>query len=95
MTKIPKNLQGILWSKNVSSLDLQQDKNYIIHQVLMYGSLAQIDWLKSVYPDKEITNVFINTPRKVYTPSAFNLIKNYLLKIDAPLPKEKYVKSLY
>lgn len=36
---IPENWQGILWSCNVKKLDWQKDKNYIIHQVLMYGDL--------------------------------------------------------
>jgi len=95
MKRIPQDLQGVFWSKNVSSLDLQQDKNYIIHQTLMYGSLEHIDWLRSVYADSEIKKVFIHNPKKVYTPQAFNLIKNYLLKIETDLSKENYVKTVY
>ena len=33
--KIPKSFQGILWSANIKNLDLERDKGYIIHQVLM------------------------------------------------------------
>lgn len=61
----------------------------------MYGSLDHIDWLRSVYSNDEIKKVFINKPRKVYTPQAFNLIKNYLLRIEADLPEKNYVKTIY
>ena len=95
MKNILPNLQGVLWSKNVSNLDLQQDKNYIIHQVLMYGSLDHIKWLRSVYSNAEIKEVFIEKPKKIYTPQAFNLIKNYLLKIKINLSEKNYVKTVY
>jgi len=49
MSKIPRNLQSVLWSRDISNLDLQRDKNYIVHQVLMYGSLKDISWLKQTY----------------------------------------------
>jgi hypothetical protein len=93
-TLLPANLQGVFWSRKVSSLDLQKDKVYIIHQVLMYGSLDQIKWLKSVYPDIEIKNVFVRYPQRIYTAPAFNFVKNYILSIPDSLPKEKYVKTL-
>jgi len=49
MSKKPRNLQSVLWSRDISNLDLQRDKNYIVHQVLMYGSLKDISWLKQTY----------------------------------------------
>lgn len=85
-------MQGIFWSRSANKLDLQTDKNYIIHQVLMYGSLEQIDWLKKTYSSQEINQVFINHPKKIYTPPAFNFIKNYLLKLTQPLDQNLYVK---
>lgn len=88
-------MQGILWSKNAKDLDLQTDKNYIIHQVLMHGSLEQISWLKQNYSPQEIKQVFTTQPKKIYTPAAFNFIKNYLLKIEKPLEEKKYVKTLF
>ena len=93
VVKIPNKLQGVLWSRDVSSLDIQKDKNYIIHQVLMYGSLEDIEWLKTIYSDIEIKEAFSNHPRKVYTKPAYNFIKNYLLGISKPLSEQKYVKT--
>ena len=95
MAGISKGFQGVLWSRDVSSLDIQEDKNYIIHQVLMYGSLDQIKWLKSVYSGGEIREVFCKQPKKIYTPQAFNFIKNYLLGISTSLSEKEYVKSIF
>lgn len=92
---IPTDFQGVLWSRDVSSLDLQEDKNYIIHQVLMYGSLDQINWLKSVYRIGEMKEVFLGHPRRIYTPQAFNFVKNYLLGIKAELSEEKYARATF
>ena len=93
MARVPKKLQGVLWSRDVSMLDKDKDKNYLIHQVLMYGSLEDIKWLKRTYTKDEIKQVFIQDPRKVYTKSSYNFIKNYLLKIKEKLPESKYVKT--
>jgi len=94
--EIPENLQPILWSKDVHELSLEEDKSYIIHQVLMYGSLADIKWLLDTYPPREVKRIFIEHPKKLYTPQAFNFVKNFILKIEDPSLKEKdYVKTLF
>lgn len=95
MVNIAKNLQGVLWSRDISSLDLHKDKDYIIHQVLMFGSLSQIKWLRKTYGKKEIRKVFVKNPRKIYSPGAFNFIKNYLLGVKKDLPSSKYVKIAF
>lgn len=94
MAKIPQNLQGILWSRNIAKLDLQKDKNYIIHQVLGYGSLDELSWLRQTYKENVIKAIFVKEPRKLYTASGFNFIKNYLLDIPERLNKAFYVKDL-
>lgn len=93
---VPKNLQGILWSADVKNLNLEKDKIYIIHQVLMYGDLKEIAWLFKVYSKKEISDVFKGSPMKIYSPQAFYFIKNIILNLKKKsLPSEKYVASLY
>ena len=71
MRKIPKSLQGALWSVNVSKLDLEKDRAYIVNQVLSYGTLEEIRWLMRTYGKKTVREVFLTQPIKVYTPSAF------------------------
>jgi len=94
--KIPKSLQGVLWSKDVFSLDAQKDKSYIVHQILMYGNFEDIRWLFKTYPEDEIKKVFIKNPRKVYTKEAFHYIKDYVLGLEPQkLPKDDYVNTFY
>lgn len=94
--RIPQRWQGILWSCNVKKLDWQEDKNYIIHQVLMYGDLKDIALLFKIYSKKEIKEVFTKKPTKIYSPQIFNFIKKIILNIkDKTITPEKYVSTLY
>ena len=56
ITKIPENLQAVLWSEDIKTLDVQKDKTYIVSQVLRYGSLDEIKWLFKNYPKREMTS---------------------------------------
>lgn len=92
--EIPKSLQGILWSKNIKDLDLEKDKVYIIHQVLSYGTLKQIKWLFKTYGLKKIQEVFSKYPKKIYIPSVFNFVKNFILNLKKKkLSLKNYVKT--
>ncbi|MFH1462641.1 MAG: hypothetical protein ABIG08_03045 [bacterium] len=92
--KIPEFLQGILWSQNIKKLDLENDNVYIIHQVLSYGNLGQIRWLFKVYPFKEIKEVFVKYPKKIYTAPVFYFVKNFILNLkNKKLSVQKYVKT--
>lgn len=94
--EIPQNMQAILWSASVKKLDLDRDKNYIIHQVLTYGSLEQIHWLFKIYGEKTIKEVFVNRPYNIYTLQSFNFTKNIILNLqNIPLNQKQYVKSIY
>jgi hypothetical protein len=91
---IPHTLQGKLWSADVRNLDLNDDKNYIIHQILMYGSLDEIGWLFAAYSKKEILAVFTKYPKKIYSLQGFNFIKNFILRIkNIHLDENKYLKT--
>ena len=80
----------------MDKLDLERDKAYIIHQVLMYGGFKEIRGLFKIYPIAVIRNVFVNRPMKVYTKTGFNYIKNFVLNLQkASLPVNKYVNTFY
>lgn len=88
--------RGILWSCDIKKLDWEKDKNYIIHQVLMYGDLKDISLLFKIYSKKEVKKVFIENPMKIYTPKIFNFVKKIILDIKREtLSSEKYVATLY
>lgn len=93
--KIPHELQGVLWSADVKSLDLDKDRGYIIHQIFSYGTLDEIKWLFSAYSKNEIIKTFISVPYKDYFPARFNFVKNIILKLkDQYLDPRLYVKNI-
>ena len=92
---VPKELQGILWSVDVSDLDLRENKSYIVNQILSLGTLEELSWLFKTYTKKIARKVFVNEPAKIYSPSSFNFCKNILLGLEnRDLPPERYVKTL-
>lgn len=94
-TKIPKNLQGILWSVDVKDLDLGRSRSYIINQILSLGFLDELKWLFKNYTLATIKKVFIDESAKIYSFSSFNFCKNILLGLENKnLPLNKYVKTL-
>lgn len=89
-------LQPILWSVNVQNIDPQKNKNYIIHQVLSYGDLKQIRSLLHVYSLREVEQVFMKFPKKLYQPAVFHFIKNFILRLkNKKLDERKYVKTVF
>ena len=91
----PKTLQANLWSVDTNDLNLQQDKSYIIHQLFASGGIPQWQWLFKTYSFKDLQDIFINNPVKIYRPDAFNFVQNILLSLkDKNLNKEKYVTNI-
>ena len=93
--RIPKNLQGILWSKAVSEIDPKTDRVYLIHQVLRYGSLKDINWLFHFCPRSQVIKTFLEAPLPVYDLHSFNFVRSYILKIENGLDQNAYIKALY
>jgi len=94
-TSIPNSLQPILWSVDVKDLDLTKHKSYIIHQVLAYGTFAQIRWLFAAYTKRQIVKVFLNRPIRMYPRAVFLFVKNFILKLsNISVPEERYVTSI-
>ena len=94
MAHPPKKLQHILWSVDVNHLDIEQDKNYIIHQILSYGMIEDFIWLFRTYSLKDVLKTFTNVPYKDYRPARFSLIKNYVLGLKSfPMDERFYVKN--
>jgi hypothetical protein len=92
-TKLPADLQGVLWNINIDKIDLKVDKSYIINQVLAYGAWHNLEWLFNNYQLDEIKETFISKPEKDYTAQCYNFTKNVLLNINIDLDVTKYVKS--
>jgi len=93
--KVPKKLQPVLWSSDVSKLDHERDKYYVIHQILVYGRMEDLKWLFCNYQKSEIVNVFLQ-PYKSYPERTFYFVKNFLLDLKKEkLDKNNYVTSIF
>jgi hypothetical protein len=93
MVKVPSDLQGVLWSVNINNLNTENDKNYIIHQILAYGTWNDLKWLFKTYGLTKIKNVFIKHPSKDYQPSVFNFVTRVLLELKDIPDKRRYVTT--
>ncbi len=94
MSVIPKQLQGVLWSADVDSLDLKNDQVYIVHQILRFGKIDHISWLIKTYGPKKLKEIFLHHPKKIYTPSSLNFAKNTVLGLeDQIINSQKYVQA--
>lgn len=91
----PKQLQGILWSHDVNDLKIKEDKYYIVHQILRYGTMGELNWLFNTYSKSNIKDVFINQPAKIYSPSSFHFVRHYILPLsDVYLKPNSYVENI-
>lgn len=91
---LPKQLQAILWSKDINHIDQKKDKEYIIHQIFAFGRIEDIIWLFKTYSSRELTKIFTSIPYKDYTAARFHFVKNYLLGLkNRNLNERLYVKN--
>jgi len=90
--KIPKKMKWLFWSYDIESLDLKKDKDYIITQVLNYGTWEDLKWLFKIYSEKEIKEVVKNPRRGVW----FRKVLNFWTKIfNIKLKKEVFNKAIF
>lgn len=91
---IPQRLQSVLWSSNIQNLHIDSDKTYIIHQILSYGNMEDIQWLFTIYSREVIEQTFTSTPYKDYRKSRFYFIKDFVIGVvDSSLSESSYVKN--
>lgn len=64
-----------------------------IHQILMYGKLNDIRRLRNTIGQTKLTELFLDYPKKVYTSSALNFVKKFILHINARIDEQKYLKN--
>ena len=82
-------------SMNRSWYNLSKDEKSPdqIHQILAFGTFDEIRLLRKNLGDREVKKLFLNYPKKVYTSSAFNFIKKFILHIGEPIDEQKYLKT--
>jgi len=90
--KVPKQFQRVLWSYDISKMDLEEDKKEIITQVLNYGTWKDLKLLYKLYPEKEIKEVIKNPRRGVW----FKKVLNFWTTIfKIKLKKKVFEKAIF
>jgi hypothetical protein len=93
--RVPKWMQGVLWSISVNKVDLDKDKYYVVTQSLNYGSEKILSWLFKNYSQDEIVSVITNPIRGVWNARILNYWQKKL-GVEIPLDKfQKAIKRLY
>jgi len=82
----------LFWSYDIKSLDLKADKEYIITQVLNYGTWEELRFLYKIYSEREIKEVVKNPRRGVWFEKILNF---WTLMFDVRLPKEVRKKAIF
>ncbi|PJB99419.1 MAG: hypothetical protein CO077_01830 [Candidatus Nealsonbacteria bacterium CG_4_9_14_0_8_um_filter_35_12] len=90
--KIPQKMRWLFWSYDIKTLDFDRDKDYIISQVLNYGTWDDVRWLKKTYSDDEIKKVIKNPSRGIW----FEKVLNYWCVIfNIRLKKDLFQKAIF
>jgi hypothetical protein len=91
-TKIPQKMKWLFWSYDIKSLDLKEDKDYIIPQVLNYGTWEDLKLLYKLYSEKDIKKVVKNPRRGIW----FKKVLNFWTTIfNIKLKKEVFEKAIF
>lgn len=90
--KIPSKMKWLFWSYDTKSLDLRSDKDYIITQVLNYGTWEDLKWLYRTYSEKDIKATLKKPGRGLW----FKRVLNFWLTIfDIKLNKKTHQKAIF
>jgi len=90
--KVPKQFQRVLWSYDISKMDLEEDKDEIITQVLNYGTWEDLKLLFKLYPEKDIKKVVRHPRRGVW----FRKVLNFWTTIfNIQLKKDIFEKAIF
>ncbi len=63
-----------------------------IHQILMFGTLEDIQSLKRTAGEAVVKELFLRFPKKIYTAPALNFIKKFILRLTSSIDEQKYLK---
>ena len=89
-SRLPKYL---FWFSDTKKLDVKKDKNFIIHQVLAYGSMKDLHGLFAIYGKKTVKKEFLKGKSGMYDPRVVALLK-VVFNIHE-LDFSRYVKDIY
>ncbi len=88
----PGSLQAALWSYKLDALDLEADKELIIQQVLNYGTIEEVRWLRRTYSEEEIKEVVAHPRRGMWLPEVLTF---WTTMYGIELDEETYGRALF
>ena len=93
-----KKFKHLFWFTDVNKLDLDKNRNLIVHQVLAYGAMDDIKLLFQMYPKSEIKKEFLDSKKGkgLYNPAVFELCKLLVgVKKGDRINSKYYIKKVY
>ncbi|MBU4369578.1 hypothetical protein KKG58_02330 [Patescibacteria group bacterium] len=87
-------LKNLFWFTNFKNLDLEENKNLIVHQTLALGDWGQTEYLFKLYSKPEIKKEFIKLRKGLYEPKILGLSKLFL-GIKKLSNEKQYIKNIY
>lgn len=85
--------KALFWDVNLKNLDLKQDRHFIIHRVLSYGTMDDARSLFKIYGKKTVRREFLKPQAGIYYPNILELCK-HILGIKR-INKKYYLKKVY
>jgi len=72
MKNIPNSVQKVLWSYDLSKIDIKKDKEKIIFNVLNFGDLESVSWLWQQYSREELKKIIKNSIANNWSSKSLN-----------------------
>ena len=63
MMNFPEQVQRFFWDVDSKSLDVDQNRHFVIERILEKGDEAAVTWLRKQFEDKELKEVVSSSRR--------------------------------
>ncbi len=90
--KYPRYISSCFWSYDVSTVDINKDKQFIVVQVLNYSDWRGVAWLFKFYSKSAIRKVVAHPSRGIWFRDVLNFWCQFF-KIK--LPKDVWERALF
>jgi len=86
-----ESMESVLWSYDITDVDIEKNKEIIITQILNYGTWEGVKKLFEVYGDKEIREV-VSHPKRGYW--WYKVLNYWVIFFDIKISKKDFEQAL-
>jgi hypothetical protein len=86
---LPQSVKSVLWSYDVSKIDVQVDRQLVISQVLNFGDKEAVDWAVKNYGKGEMRKAALLIPRGRWNKKSL-AFWSLILKFDPDQIKNRF-----